>query len=270
MYCVSHPKGWRWEKNLFLARWPSHNLASFEVRAAKASCNCRGLRAWVLASQLRGLGEGWRQVAVSGSNERSKPQKFQKAVAAQKIKRSSFWRASLILRFKCISQILCVPFPFNFSPPGTTFPLHYFSFSEQWPSTSLKPQQSHRSVLIVTSVMGSRFLSSTKKEFGPKNSNARGSKFSTQSKSILQEKIWGGCSERYLGLLERKSQRQKWANLVKWTQETHYRGKRWAFRQRFTGLAWDELPLPAVPLVTSIMEIIRAKKKESIKNWQRP
>lgn len=117
-------------------------------------------------------------------------------------------------------------------------------------STSLQPQQSHRSILIVTSVVGSRFSSLARKEFRPKNSNARGSLFGMQGTRTLREKIWGGWSERSLSLLERKSQRQKW------TQETHYRGRRWALRHRFTGLAWGELPLPAAPLVTSLMEIL--------------
>lgn len=69
--------------------------------------------------------------------------------------------------------------------------------------------QKRNLVWTVTCVVGSRFLSSAKKEFRAQNSNAGGSLFSMQNNSPVEEKIQAGHSECCLGLLERKSQRQK-------------------------------------------------------------
>lgn len=60
---------------------------------------------------LRGEG-GWLCSAImEGQSHRG----FKRLVSTQKMKSSSPWRASLVLRFKYISQILCVHFHFNFS-----------------------------------------------------------------------------------------------------------------------------------------------------------
>ena len=47
-----------------------------------------------------------------------------------------------------------------------------------------------------------------------------------------------------------------------WTQETSYRGKRRPLGHRFRGLALDELLLPAVPLVASLIGTLKPQKKE--------
>ena len=79
----------------------------------------------------------------------------------------------------------------------------------------------------VNNNISSQFLSLAKEVFRGKNSSARGSLFSMQNESILEEKILVGCSESCLGLLGRKSQRQKQCiRRAKSTQETTYRGKR--------------------------------------------
>lgn len=72
---------------------------------------------------------------------------FKRPVSAPKMRSSSLWRASLVLRFKYISQILCVCFHFKFSP---LIPPFHFIISPLWVSSKtvalnlsyLKPQQS--------------------------------------------------------------------------------------------------------------------------------
>lgn len=133
MYYISHQKHWRWEKNLFLqdSQLPIWLVLKWEQQ--KPHAIAEWLRAPSLAPQLRGSGEGSRQVAVFCNNERSKPQRFQKAVSIQKMKSSSPWIASLVLRFKYVSWILCVlshfksslPCPLPAPPPQP--PYHYSS-----------------------------------------------------------------------------------------------------------------------------------------------
>lgn len=121
------PKRLALREKPFLARHTSHNLASFEVRAVKASCYCRGPRAsfpvprW--EAWVRGEGRWLCLAIMKGQSHRG----FKRLVSAQKMKSSPLWRASLVLRFKYISQILCVRFRFNFPLHDTTSPLHYFS-----------------------------------------------------------------------------------------------------------------------------------------------
>ena len=131
------PKALALREKPVLARLTSHNLAGFEVRAVKASRDCRLVEGIIPALHPRGPGEGWRRVAVFANNGRSKPQRFQKAVSTQKMKSGSPWRASLVLRFKYISQILCACFHFNFSPRYHLSPslcLLSWCLLEQWPS----------------------------------------------------------------------------------------------------------------------------------------
>lgn len=73
------PKTLALREKPFPARLTAPDLASFEVRAAKATCYCRVAEGTVSAPRLRGSGERSRQVAVFCNNERSKPQRFQKA-----------------------------------------------------------------------------------------------------------------------------------------------------------------------------------------------
>lgn len=81
---------------------------------------------------------------------------FKRLVSTQKMKSSSLWIASLVLRFKYISRIRCVHFHLYLSPPDTFFPPHYFSspniFQSCDPQPFWKPQLSlfHRRILLET------------------------------------------------------------------------------------------------------------------------
>ena len=116
---------------------------------------------------------------------------------------------------------------------------------------------------IVTGGVCSRFLTLAKKEFRAKNSTTRGSLLRMQRESTLEEKNRVGLSESCLGLLERKSQRQKQASWAARTQEASCRGKRRSLGDRFRGLAQDELLLPTATLVAVLVGSLRAQEKES-------
>ena len=76
----------------------------------------------------------------------------------------------------------------------------------------------------VTCAVGSHFSTSAKEEFRAKNSRSRGSLFSMQNESTLEEKIQMGCSESCFDLLERWQ--KKWASWALWTKETSYGGRK--------------------------------------------
>lgn len=124
------PKTQALREKPFLARLTAPDLAGFEVRAAKASCYSRvaeGTRLWHLRLGAQGRGQGrWLCSAImEGQRHRG----FKRLVSIQKMKSSSLWIASLGLRFKYISEILCVLSHFNVcSPlrlPPHALPVHF-------------------------------------------------------------------------------------------------------------------------------------------------
>lgn len=117
------PKTQALREKPFLARLTAPDLAGFEVRAAKASCYSRvaeGTRLWHLRLGAQGRGQGrWLCSAImEGQRHRG----FKRLVSIQKMKSSSLWIASLVLRFKYISEILCVLSHFNVCSPLSARP----------------------------------------------------------------------------------------------------------------------------------------------------
>lgn len=110
MYYISQKKKicWLWEKKKsFLERLRFHNLASFEVETAKVSCYCIGAEGIFFMPQLRGWGEGWSRWLCSAIMKGQSLRGFKRLVSTRKMKSSFPWIASLVLRFKYISQIVC-------------------------------------------------------------------------------------------------------------------------------------------------------------------
>lgn len=155
MYYSSHQKHWHWEKNLFLQGsqlliWP---VLKWELQKPHAIAEWLRAPSQRLGWEARGSGQGrWLCSAImKGQSHRG----FKRLVSIQKMKSSSLWIASLVLRFKYISWILCVLSHFNVSPPPqhaptpppAAIPLFLFIISPVSVSSKtvalsyLKPQQ---------------------------------------------------------------------------------------------------------------------------------